>query len=187
MKTKLLNLGLYEIGWFACVLGAASGASRTGAVAALTLTGVHVALAVERRRELVLILAVGVLGLTVETALLPFGVLVFPPHAADAYLPPAWIAALWLQFATLLNYSLDWLSGRPWPAFLAGLLGGPLAFLAGERLGAAVIGEPRLLSLAVLGGVWSSLLPVLFLLAARLGGPAAGRYRWPGTDSASTL
>ena len=176
-KTKLLNLALYELGWFACVLGAAAGAPLAGAAAAVALTAAHVTLAVERRRELLLIVSVGLLGLALETALLPLEVLIFDSAPSRASLPPAWIAALWLQFATLLNYSLDWLSGRPLVAFVAGFVGGPLAFLAGERLGAATIGDPRLHSLLVLALVWGLVMPALFLLAARLKGPDAGLYR----------
>jgi hypothetical protein len=177
MKTRLLNLTLYEIGWFACVLGAARGWSSAGATLALALTAIHILLSIERRSELLLVLSVGLIGTTLETLLLPFDVLVFESHAPEARLPPLWIAALWLQFATLLNFALDWLAGRPLLAFLAGAVGGPLAFVAGEALGAAAIGEPRLRSLAALALVWGCVLPLLFALAARLSGPRAGRYR----------
>lgn len=180
--TKLLNAILYQLGWFACVGAAALGAGQWGAVVAVTLTALHVGLSLDRRSELLLIATAGLLGLMLETAQLGLGVLNFKGHPADAALPPLWILALWLQFATLLRYGLSWLSGRFGLAAALGLLGGPLAFLGGERLGAATLGEPRIQSLLILGAVWAFTLPVLVYLSDRRTSPAL--YRWaPGPEN----
>jgi len=141
------------------------------------LTLVHLALTVERGRELMLILAVGLIGLALETLQLSLRVFEFESASPGSWLPPLWIAALWLQFATLLSSSLHWMLGRPVMAFFAGFAGGPLAFLAGERLGAVAIGEPRLASLAILALVWGLALPTLFVLTGVLKGPGVAVYR----------
>lgn len=174
--TKLLNALLYQLGWFACVGAAALGAGHWGAAAAIALTALHVQLSIDRRSELQLIAAAGLLGLVLETAQLGLGVLEFKGHPPDAVLPPLWILALWLQFATLFRYGLSWLSGRFGLAAVLGFLGGPLAFLGGERLGAATLAEPRIQSLLILGAVWAFALPVLLRLSDRRSSP--GHYRW---------
>ncbi len=174
MKTLLLNLGLYQIGWFACVVGAAWGMGSAGASVALLLVLVHLALVEEPAREWPLLVAALGMGLVADTLHARFGILEFVGHEAGE-LAPLWILALWLQFGTVLHFCMRWLSGRYRLAALLGLVGGPLTFLGGERLGAVAFGEPAALSLAILGLSWAVLLPTLVAIADRLGG--RGRYR----------
>ena len=42
--TQLINYALYQIGWFACVLGGASHRPWTGFLIAMILSGLHLAL-----------------------------------------------------------------------------------------------------------------------------------------------
>jgi hypothetical protein len=46
--TQLVNCALYQIGWFACMLGGAWHRPGTGCLIALILVGVHLALSAER-------------------------------------------------------------------------------------------------------------------------------------------
>jgi hypothetical protein len=94
-------------------------------------------------------------------------------------LAPLWIVALWVQFGTVLHFCMRWLSKRYLLASVLGLVGGPMSFLAGERLGAATFGEPRALSLAILALSWSIVLPALVAIADRLANEQdrAARYR----------
>ncbi len=172
--STVLNAVLYHIGWFACVLGAASGVGTLGALVALILVGAHLVLAERPDQEWQLVLTVAAIGVFVDSLHAALGILDFRGHQAGS-LAPLWLVALWLQFGTVLHFCMRWLSQRYLVASMLGLVGGPLAFLGGERLGAASFGEPRLLSLALLGLSWSLLLPLLVLIADRLGG--VGRYR----------
>lgn len=170
----MLNAILYQIGWFACVIGAAQSWGTAGAAVATSLVLVHLALVEEPGREWPLLLSALGIGLVADSLHARFGILVFRGHEAGE-LAPVWILALWLQFGTVLHFCMRWLSGRYLLAAVLGLVGGPLTFLAGERLGAATFGEPRALSLAILGLSWSVLLPSLVAIADRLG--SGGRYR----------
>ncbi len=53
--THLINYALYQIGWFACVLGGASHRPTTGFLVAMILVGVHLALSGERSLEVRLV------------------------------------------------------------------------------------------------------------------------------------
>ena len=176
LKSSLANAALYQIGWFACVIGAAWDRGTAGALLAVSLAGLHLVLAERPDREWPLMLLAAGLGLAIETVHLSLGVLEYRGHVPGT-LAPLWIVALWLQFATVFHFCLSWLSRRYWLAAVTGLLGGPLAFVAGERLGAATFGEPRLLALVIVGLAWAWVLPLLVWLADRLGG--VGRYRLP--------
>lgn len=170
MIAKLLNLALYQAGWFACVLGAASGRPGWGAAAALTLIAAHLLLVRDRGEELRLILFAGALGAAVDTLQLRLGVFSFPSGQlafGPAGLAPPWIVVMWMQFATLFRFCLRWLGGRYLLSGLLGLVGGPLSFLAGERLGAVVFLAPRGRGLAILAAVWALAMPALVWAADR--------------------
>ncbi len=175
--SSLLNAALYQLGWLVCVLGAAGGWGTAGASIAFALIALHLALAQRPRLEIPVIAAAAAIGLTADTLHAAFGVLRFGGHEPGA-LAPLWILALWMQFATALHFCLRWLSKRYLLASALGLIGGPLSFLGGERLGAATFGEPRLAAVAVLGLTWSITLPLLVAVADRFA-TGGGAYRLP--------
>ena len=76
--TSLLNYGLFQAGWFVCVLGAAAGYPWLAAAAGLLLVLVHLALVRNAAHESLLLLASLLLGLLVDGVHIRTGVLVFP-------------------------------------------------------------------------------------------------------------
>jgi hypothetical protein len=98
---------------------------------------------------------------------------------------PLWMAALWMNFASTLDYSLAWMQGKPVLAAVFGGVGGPLAFVAGEQLGAIVLVD-RVLSLGVIGAGWLVVTPLLLRAAqAWQGGLQAGATRGGALEVAS--
>lgn len=174
-RSAIVNFVLYQAGWLACVVGGARGWGAEGAAVAFALVGVHLLAAERRAAEWPLLLAAAALGLVVDTLHGAVGALDFAGHRAGTP-APFWVIALWVQFATVLHFCMRWLSGRYRLAIVLGAIGGPLAFLAGERIGAAAFGEPRGLALAMVATSWAIALPLLLRLADRL--PSTGRYRW---------
>ena len=176
----LVNFLLYQTGWFAIVLGAGSGHPWLGSGIATLLVAVHFAMVVRRPRHLMLAAVACLLGVMLDSVQLAIGVFQFPSGAPVQWLVPPWIAVLWIQFATILPFCLRWLSGRYWLAAAMGLVGGPLAFAAGERLGAVTFLEPRGLHLLMLSVAWALALPLLVLLSDRIVGcgPRGALYAW---------
>ena len=160
--TSLLNYGLFQTGWFVCVLGAAAGHPWLAAAAGLLLVLVHLALVRNAAQESLLLLTSLLLGLLVDGLHIRTGVLVFPIGSFHPGLPPAWILVLWLQFAMSLHYSLGWLSGRYVLGALLGSISGALAYWAGVRFGAAAFGAELVHSLVQIGLSWG--LTMLILL-----------------------
>lgn len=173
----IVNYAFYQIGWLACVLGAAQGHPSSGAAIALALAGAHVALVRRRRVEIELILCAGGIGAVVDSVQAALGLVTFRSGSLVPWLCPPWIVVLWMQIATLLRFSLSWVSGRYLLASLLGFVGGPLAFSAGARLGAADLHPSRVLSYASFAVVWAAALPLLMRLAERHDA-ARGSYRW---------
>ncbi|HBO18265.1 MAG TPA: DUF2878 domain-containing protein, partial [Methylophilaceae bacterium] len=84
------------------------------------------------------------------------------------YIVPIWIFALWGLFASTLNLSLSWLKHYKFLAMLFGLLGGPLAYIAAEKLNAIqLIGPYALISLAI---GWALLTPLSLMMAQKWNG-----------------
>lgn len=180
VKENLINLALYEAGWFACVLGAAWGHGGAGAALAGCLFLTHLALAKDRTGEAKLAAVCAALGFFLDSAQALAGRLSFtgPFFASQATLAPVWVVALWLQLGTTLRFSLGWLSQRYLLAAALGAAGGPVAFLAGERLGAATWGEPRWMTALSLAFVWGLATPTLVFAADRIGAGRPAGYRW---------
>jgi hypothetical protein len=83
-----------------------------------------------RRLELLVLVAVGLAG---EYLVVALGVLSFT--GTDAL--PMWLLLLWLGFAGMSLVVFTWLGRRYWLAALAGLIFGPITYLAGIGFGAA--------------------------------------------------
>ena len=75
--------------------------------------------------------------------------------------------SLWAAFATTLNHSLRWVARRPLIATLLGAIGGPLAYLAGAKLGAMHIAVPQT-AIPVIGVAWGIAMLALSIVATRL-------------------
>jgi hypothetical protein len=177
---RLGNFLLYQIGWFCCVLGAAWRSPWLGTAVALGLIGVHFCLATDRATQLRLVLAAAVVGLMLDTVQLWAGVFAFPSGTVVEWLPPPWMSVLWMQFATTFHYSMRWLSGRYALSACFGLVGAPLAFFAGERLGAIEFLSPRSTHYTVLAFLWSVAIPLLIYISDTLlaRGRVPATYRW---------
>jgi hypothetical protein len=179
--TWVLNYALYQAGWFAGVLGAASGHPWRGTLICAGLLAAHLSLSCRPVDECVLAASVGALGLVVDAAQMHLGTLRFPGGLVLSQVPPPWLVLLWAQFATTLHFSLGWLRGHPVRAVLLGLLGGPAVFAAGAHLGAVTLAAPLWSTFATLAVLWSLAVPAAVHMARRQRArPGAGCYRWPG-------
>ena len=166
--TQLVNYALYQIGWFACVLGGASHRPWTGFLIAMILVGVHLALSVERAFELRLVVLATAVGAVVEMMQIAAGTYRFTSGTVTDALPPPWLLAMWAQLATTFRFSLRRVVTRPVLAVLFGAAGGPIAFLAGERLGAVTLLPPLAYGLLRLAVSWAIALIVFSAVVRRV-------------------
>jgi hypothetical protein len=133
MMHSLANFAGFQIAWWACVLGAAHGAPWLGVVACLAFVALQWLASSRRRADAWLVLCAALTGLAFDGLLAQLGWIDYR-DSAGALPAPAWIVALWAAFAMTINHSLAWL--RPWMAIVLGAVGGPMAYLGAERLGA---------------------------------------------------
>lgn len=95
------------------------------------------------KRNIVQILGFGFLGLLMDSILTWFGYFTFP-SGHDLFWPfvPIWYFPLWFGFVISMIDLAIYFKNRIWLAGLLGSAGGPLSFLAGEKLGAIQIQGP---------------------------------------------
>ena len=167
--TQVKHFVLFQCAWFAAVLDAAQQRVWLGCLCILLLMGWHLSLSVQPRREVALIACALMVGLVFETVNLHLGFLRATSGQLLPALPACWLVAMWGLLAMTLNVSLRWLKPHWWLASLLGAVAGPLAYVAGAKLGALVLVQPTaaLLSLAI---GWAVLLPVLVWLSKRFDG-----------------
>ena len=166
--SKIINVVIYQVGWFSCVLGAALGFPLSGAAGALALVAVHLLLTDARKAESQLLLAACLLGVVVDSLQQTAGLFTFKTDPRWPLWLPLWVFVIWAQFATMFRFALHWLAGRYLLGALFGALGGPLAYWGGIRMGAATFGDNPMMTLLVLAFVWSMVTPLLLWLRDKL-------------------
>ena len=165
------NLALYQLAWFACVFGAAYSMPYLGSAVAFIIVAIHLHSQEWSTSEFAFIGGVTLVGVVFDSLLAHSGWVIYASHEPTSFLAPVWIMALWSAFATLFSVSLRWIKDRMPTALLLGALGGPLAYFAGERIGAIEIlsHQPTYLALA-LG--WTLVMALIVTAQTRLYGAA---------------
>lgn len=180
MNLRWLNLICWNVGWFACVLGARAGAPWLGP----GIVGAWLFWDWNRQGRRAMdgcfFLAVGISGYLLDSILVLGGAIQFPPGPLPGGGPvPLWMVALWLNLAGTFNGFLNWLQGRYLLGSALGLAAGPLAYGSGARLGAIRLGEPVALCIAAIAMEWALALPLLLLLHRCLTGGRPGAFANP--------
>jgi hypothetical protein len=157
----LLNAGLFQIGWFACVFGAQRPWLLMIAIACLAIHLLWIADALNEWRSL---LRVATCGWVLDSILLHLGLFSF---FGATFVLPLWLAILWLLFASTLRHSLSWTKRPWWMGSLLGAFGGPLSYCGGARL--ADVGLPLGVwpSILLLALIWAMLIPALHWMAGQ--------------------
>ncbi len=145
----IVNFVLFQITWFACVLGSAKGYPWLGVIMVGLSLILHLYLAQPRLQEVKLCLIALTIGAVFDQLNLSLGIIQYHNNGWSAAIVPVWILALWLSFALALNVCMRWLRGKYLVALAFGAIGGPLAYMGAQKLGAVTLGEHSLIVLAV--------------------------------------
>ena len=147
--------------WFLSLFGAGTHRSWLGAIALAVFTAWHFRSVHNPRAELVLVATACMVGLVVDTIFIQTHLLAYAEPLPFAAVAPYWILGMWINFALTLNGSMRWLHGRYLLAAALGAIGGPLAYAAGVKLGAAALLASDVVVYGVLAVVWAIAVPLL--------------------------
>ena len=166
MIFKIINFVLFQAAWFVCVLGASYNRTYLALTLSLIILLLHFAIIKNRMLELKLIIIAGFIGLLFDGALLNLDLIIYNDAGLPYPFTPIWIVMLWMIFAITLNHSLAWLSQKIYISILFGAIGGPLAYIAGEKLGAITLLSTN--SIITLSIGWAFITPILLIIANKL-------------------
>lgn len=171
LHKTIINFIGFQIGWFACVLGGAYGMPLLGPLLAIPIMAWHFSQAHDWPKELSLIIIIALTGSLFDQFLLWLGWIQYPASSLPSWLLPVWMTTLWVMFSSTLNVSLRWMRGRYVIGFIFGMIGGPVAYLAGQKLGAmALISQTNVLIVLAVG--WSLMMPAMLWLSSIFDGYA---------------
>ena len=158
-----------QVGWLACVWGAANDMFWFGPLLVSLHLGIHLFWSDSRRREVIFISVVTLFGLMVDSLQKVTGLVEYNADFPTLpWLAPIWIIAMWSLFATSLNTSLKWLNRSYALAALLGIIFGPLNYRAGVALGAASFPLQDWITFGSLAVIWGITLPLLIWINRKL-------------------
>jgi hypothetical protein len=164
---RVWNIISANIGWLACVFGAASGHHWLGLLVVGILFVIHIT-AIERHpmRPLFSVAFASVLiGFLTDTALILLGTVEPNRWFMPAPFTTLWDLVIWANFSLTLNLSLRFLQKRPFAAAVLGAIFAPGTYFAAGRLGALHFSEPVFFNLVWVGVLWLFAMPCLSLTA----------------------
>ena len=95
---KPLNFTCFQLGWFACAIGATGGRPPLGPLVVGVLLTLQLLLVSSPGRQSRFLLVATLVGWLVDSGLAAAGVFTFPFGSGLAGLCPLWMAALWANF-----------------------------------------------------------------------------------------
>lgn len=164
----IVNVVALQAGWFACVIGGSGEFPGIGPGFVLAHLCLHLLLTREKTRDALVIAVVTIIGIVADGVLLRIGAIAFDSGVVDRWIAPLWMIALWANFATSLNLTLEFLRGRFVLAMLLGAIGGASAYWGGVRFGALSMPPGEWQGTAAVAIEWAIVTPLLVWIAARV-------------------
>ena len=128
---KIINLIFFYLIWWGCILGIRSNFDYVGPILTLVFIVVHLNIVAESRKELILILCCGFLGLIVESLYLYFNFISYEGYLiSESFMPPLWIVCIWIALATTINHSMVFLKNKWIVTGICGAIFGPICYFA---------------------------------------------------------
>ncbi|WP_083232373.1 DUF2878 domain-containing protein [Endozoicomonas atrinae] len=158
-KIKLItNYLLFQMGWFACVLGG----DHVALIATVIILFIHLFWVGSWHKEKQVLAITFLLGCAIDSFLGNLEILKFHSQLEDGgRILPLWLACLWLIFGTTLRHSLDWSRTHKLYGAILGFFGGPLSYLAGSKMSDVTLAQPLWQTLLVLAIIWALVIPML--------------------------
>ncbi|MEY2706762.1 MAG: hypothetical protein RI905_513 [Pseudomonadota bacterium] len=158
----LINFVLFQVAWFAGILGAAHQMASLGVAVILLCLGIHFGRLPKHqiKNEALLVARCLALGFVVDSILLQAELMTYASAGLISGISPLWMCLLWAALAITLNHSMSWIKRSYWLAAILGSITGPLSYLAGVKLGAGTMPNQSI-SLIALGLIWAMAMPLM--------------------------
>ncbi len=153
MLPALGNFFIYQAVWFIAVTD-----GNRGIPLCCLLLLLHLLFSNRKLLDIVTMAAFIVVGVIVDGTLSRLGLFSF---REPGLILPLWLMIIWLALGITPHHSLAWMKNRPITCSVFGSIGGPAAYWAGIKFGAAVFHWPLTVSLFTLAVTWSLVWPLV--------------------------
>jgi len=151
----LVNASLFQLTWFAAVLG-----GNGFAVPACALLAIHLVFRDSLKADCTIGAITAALGLGLDTLWIHLNVLDFN----GAVIAPLWIVVLWAALGLSMNHSMSWFITRPLPGAILAGASAPLSYLSGAALGGVMVPDSKMLGIVSLA--WFAVFFMVFRVVA---------------------
>ena len=175
---RFINALGFQVGWFVCIASVKYDLEIPALFFCGILVGLHFFYSAARFKDFKLSFIGLVLGVAIDSTMQYFAVIGFYGWALEP-MSPFWLWMIWVMFALTLNSSLSFLQN--WHLVLSGVAGlifGPISYIAGAKLGAAGF-DNTLPHLTALGLIWMLTLPTLVYIAKNSPLPSQDKHDAP--------
>lgn len=160
---KFINFASFQLTWFACILGAASGWELLGVTIGFMAVIYNLKQAAQFGFELKLLIKGVLLGLVIDTSLIHLNLISFETHYWKD-ISPIWMWVIWASLMTTLDSSMAWLKDQLFLGAILGAIAGAASYFAGIRLGAGHF-QNTINSLIVIAVAWFFVTPLILYWA----------------------
>lgn len=157
---NLLSFICFNLGWWACAIGASRGWPWFGPALLPLWMGLHLYYAPVRKGEALFLVLIGTLGFVIDTAFLHLGLFTL---ASKSLFAPAWLVTMWILLGQNFESMLMMRRNR-WLLALSGAISGPLSYYCGEAVNVLHYARPLWMTLSAHAVFWALLMPMLFKL-----------------------
>lgn len=162
-----INAALFQILWLACAFGAAKQLIWPSCLALLVLMVWQLHPKRRHKSDITLMLLAIVMGLAIDSLWVYLGLMMFQLPLPWTAMAPFWIVLLWMGFALTVNHSLMWLKNAWYLPIAMGMIGAPVAYLAGQKFGALTFTASTPVVALSLGIAWAIGLTVMVKVSER--------------------
>ena len=148
----------FNLGWWACALGANYGYPWLGPALLPLWVGVHLALSPTPCGELLFFILLAGIGFVVDSAFIKLELFTVADTTAWA---PLWLVSMWILMGLTYESILSW-RRYTWLLLLSGAVTGPLTYVWCEAVELLTYARPVWLAVGVHGLIWGALTPLLF-------------------------
>lgn len=160
IASKLGQIIIFQLQWWLCVLSARIDSLHYVYVVALVIAGTLFCLQCQSLQKILLLLVLVLIGVVNDALLIYADVFIFS-NCSDCVFIPCWLMTLWFCFFVwFLN--ANWLNQRYLFFGMFAMLGAPLSYYAGSKLGALTFGQSVLQVLLLIAADWF-LLSLIFV------------------------
>lgn len=165
---NIINVVLFQAGWFLSVSLGSSGSVFKGAFLMFALASLSLLLTKDKiLKKFLFMIVVLLIGTLLDSILLFFGVYGFKTASPLPWPYPIWMSVLWYGFASTVDLSLSWLRNNTKLLVLFGLLGGPPSYYIGSNFGEMVFPKGVVFALITIGIFWALMTPLIFIIAEK--------------------